>query len=412
MRIGVVLTGDPWQKGGGSTFEQSIANAILTTHSQHHYIFIDQEARLLEQQSRTGAFKNCEYSTLNLSHQRKLTRRLLGKALRLNNFFPQSKKIAKTQLINDRIKQHRFDYLWFLNPQNFNCDLPMAVTVWDLQHRLQPWFPEFNRLSIWPWNDREDHYEANLKRASLIIVGTERGKEEVAHYYSVSHQNILVNPLPVPSESMSTSIAEEQQRYSNLASKIPKNFFFYPAQFWPHKNHVNLLHALGICNQSSACPFHLILTGSDKGNLAHVKEAVLNLGLEKYVWILGFVAREDLAYLYRNAIALVFPSYFGPDNLPPLEAFLFGCPVLASAVEGSHEQLENAALFFNPSKPEEIAKSMLLVAKDRELRDALIDRGHKIASQRTASQYVKKVDMYFNDFAAITRNWSAEYQER
>jgi glycosyltransferase involved in cell wall biosynthesis len=36
---------------------------------------------------------------------------------------------------------------------------------------------------------------------------------------------------------------------------------------------------------------------------------------------LGFVSHEELSALYKNAVALVFPSFFGPDNLPPLEAF-------------------------------------------------------------------------------------------
>ena len=58
--------------------------------------------------------------------------------------------------------------------------------------------------------------------------------------------------------------------------------------------------------------------------------------------------RPELIALYRHALALTFVSYFGPDNLPPLEAFALGCPVITSAIEGVDEQLGNAALYVNP----------------------------------------------------------------
>src|SRR5256885_13294906 len=57
------------------------------------------------------------------------------------------------------------------------------------------------------------------------------------------------------------------------------------------------------------------------------------------VEIRDFAARDEVLALYRTAAALVFPTFFGPDNLPPLEAFAAGCPVLASRVEGADEQL-------------------------------------------------------------------------
>ncbi|MFM6269445.1 MAG: glycosyltransferase, partial [Dolichospermum sp.] len=52
--------------------------------------------------------------------------------------------------------------------------------------------------------------------------------------------------------------------------------------------------------------------------------------------------------LYINAFSLAFMSFFGPDNLPPLEAMALGCPVIASKVSGSEEQLGNNALLVNP----------------------------------------------------------------
>jgi glycosyltransferase involved in cell wall biosynthesis len=53
--------------------------------------------------------------------------------------------------------------------------------------------------------------------------------------------------------------------------------------------------------------------------------------------------------------AKIFLSYFGPDNFPPLEAFVLGCPVIAADVPGAREQIGEAALLFDPSNPSDIA---------------------------------------------------------
>ncbi len=51
-------------------------------------------------------------------------------------------------------------------------------------------------------------------------------------------------------------------------------------------------------------------------------------------------------------------TFFGPENLPPLEAFALKCPVIASNVSGSEEQLGDAAILVNPVNPEEIAQAI------------------------------------------------------
>src|SRR5207249_4800394 len=122
---------------------------------------------------------------------------------------------------------------------------------------------------------------------------------------------------------------------------LRREFLFYPAQFWPHKNHVNLLLALDLLRGSAGVELDLVLTGSDKGNLNHVTKTAVALGLTSQVHILGFVPKADLRELYREAVSLTFASFFGPDNIPPLEAFALGCPVVAAAVPGSEEQLGN-----------------------------------------------------------------------
>ena len=58
-----------------------------------------------------------------------------------------------------------------------------------------------------------------------------------------------------------------------------------------------------------------------------------------------------MASLYKESIALVMPSYFGPTNIPPLEAFNLGVPVLYSDLPGLKDQVGDAALLLDLNKP-------------------------------------------------------------
>ena len=112
-------------------------------------------------------------------------------------------------------------------------------------------------------------------------------------------------------------------------------FLLYPAHFWPHKRHVLALEALSHFHRCH--PEHqdlrLVLTGADKGNLAHVSPSLRHSISTDCVEFKGFVSDSELARLLRTATALLFPSALGNMNLPQLEAALVGTPVITDAAE-------------------------------------------------------------------------------
>ena len=78
--------------------------------------------------------------------------------------------------------------------------------------------------------------------------------------------------------------------------------------------------------------------------MSYVRSHAARLSLEERIKFIGFVGNEEIPELYRQSIALVMPSYFGPTNLPPLEAFQLGVPVLYPDKAGLRDQVGNAAL--------------------------------------------------------------------
>lgn len=276
--------------------------------------------------------------------------------------------------------------------------VPYIANVWDLQHRLQPWFPE---VGVWDvWRTRETHLTHLLQRAAFVLTGTEVGKAEIAGFYGVRPERVRVLPQPTPSFARRMASRDDLR----LPPELPAEYLFYGAQFWSHKNHVNLLMALDRLRRDGLV-LPLVLTGSDKGNKDVVQRAVEHLGLSEQVHFLGFVERDVLAALYRNARMLTFVSCFGPDNLPPLEAMALGCPVIAADVPGAEEQLGDAALITNCLDPASLAEAIRRVHEDDNLRARLVERGHARAAQWTGTDYVRGVFGLLDEIAPFVRTW-------
>jgi glycosyltransferase involved in cell wall biosynthesis len=211
----------------------------------------------------------------------------------------------------------------------------------------------------------------------------------------------MPHPTPRVADIAVETVPSVRQKYG-----ISGDYLFYPAQFWAHKNHVNLLMALELLKSRFDRPLALVLVGADHGNLSHVKAAAQRLGVADRVHFLGFIARADLIELYHQAFALSYVTFFGPENLPPLEAFALGCPVVASEVSGAREQLQDAALFVDPTSPEQIAQAVLRLACEEGLRGNLIDAGRKIARARTPQGFVADALAFLDRFEAVRRCWA------
>jgi len=299
------------------------------------------------------------------------------------------------------VRELGVEFLWFVGPFAHPVDVPYLAIVWDLQHRLQPWFPEV--ASRGEWDDREALYAPHLRRASAVIVGTEAGRSEVERFYQVPSDRIWILPHPTPRFALEPPEGDGKdvlERY-----RIPEGYLLYPAQFWPHKNHANLLLAVQRLRDEDGLVVPLVFPGSDQGSRAHIDRLVARLGLTDQVHFVGFVSQDDLVALYRNAFALAYVSFFGPENLPPLEAFALGCPVMASDVPGAREQLGDAALLADPRRPEHLAQAIRRLHQDAALRQTLVERGRARAVRWTARDFVRGVFAILDEFEPIRRCW-------
>jgi glycosyltransferase involved in cell wall biosynthesis len=391
MRVGVFLELGSPTAGGGYRFQDDVFAAFVAAAqaSQHEFVVVcdaEMAAALAG-----GMPPNVTIRTLTAP--RVPCGELLQRVPLLRRYVARR---VEVQPVPEGV-----DFMWFVGAPGRVAEVPYATVVWDLQHRSHSWFPEVSARG--QWDHRERLYQAVLQRASIVIVGTEVGKSEVILFYGVPAERIIVLPHPTPAFALNAVPAEIdlEKKYGLL-----RPFIFYPAQFWAHKNHVNLLHAVARLRERSDLNLQLALVGSDQGNRAHVEERIRALGLAHQVKMLGFVPQADLVHLYRSCLALTYVSFCGPENLPPLEAFALGCPVIAADIPGAREQLGEAALFVRPEDPEHIAQAIERLAGDADLRQRLIQAGLGRARRFTADDFVRGVLAALDRFEVVRRSWA------
>ena len=92
-----------------------------------------------------------------------------------------------------------------------------------------------------------------------------------------------------------------------------------------------------------------------------------SLGVEDRVRYLGRVSDEDMPSLYTLSRGLVMPTFFGPTNIPILEAWGYEVPVLTSDIRGIKRQAKGAAYLADPKSVASIAEGMRVLLDNKAM---------------------------------------------
>jgi len=432
MNVGIMLSEQLQypEMGGGFTFEAEVLDALLRLRAESPHRF-----HLLGDAAEMPGFlrgTNLPWLTTSLpppppappprpplTAQAKVRRavyRILGVPEPSNESpDPEIALVEKPPIFDfdlyPAVKNASIELVVYLNPWiSPFLDLPYILNLWDLAHRRYPFFPEISLAG--EWETRERFFRMRLQRAAYVITPNACGAQEITYFYQIPEEKVRTLHHPTPSFALKAAAqAATGKALDHLG--ILGDFLFYPAQFWPHKNHLLLLHVLKVLKEKYEYAPQLVFSGSDKplfnyankGNLSFVQERASALSLQNQVIFAGFVSREDLIELYQQALALVFPTFFGPENLPPLEAFALGCPVIASRIPGSEEQFADAALQVDPTEPRAWAEAIQKVRQDASFRASLISKGKDRAASFTSEDFARGLFRIIDEFATYRRTW-------
>ncbi len=265
------------------------------------------------------------------------------------------------------------------------CGRPFAFTLHDLQERH---YPENFGIATRLWRRLANWLL--VRRARRVICESEFVKRDIVRYVGSFGDKIDVIPAP-PTALVRTSVPDAAAVERVRARfGLPGRYLFYPAQFWPHKNHLRLVDAFSmVAGRHPDCT--LVLTGRQCEYYGRVQSRIREAGIEGRVRHIGYVEQDELVALYRGATAMVMPTLYESISIPVYEAFALGCPVCVSNVVALPEQVGGAGLLFDPMSPENMAEKICRLLAEPDLRAELVAKGHRRIGSVTHEQYADRL---------------------
>lgn len=201
-----------------------------------------------------------------------------------------------------------------------------------------------------------------LKYAWAIITDSQSEKEKIIKkYYFVKEKIFAIPQGGFRNEVLKTFDIKE------------KNYLLYVGSLSKKKNFNGFLSALEIIVKKNL-PLKAIAIISQNDIFEEVA-IDLKPEIKERIKIIQQVSDEELMSYYKNAFLFVFPSFHEGAGIPPIEAMGCGCPVICSDIPSLRERCGEAALYFNPYSPEDIAQKIILLWENEELRKNLIKKG-------------------------------------
>jgi glycosyltransferase involved in cell wall biosynthesis len=261
------------------------------------------------------------------------------------------------------------EVMHFTLQNGFLTGLPSIYQPYDLLHEHLPQYFTPYQLK---W--RRTFYGRLSAAARAVVVMSTWVKEDVVARLGVPAEKVLVVPwAPVTEEYPEPREVDLAQARTTL--QLPERFALYPAQTFPHKNHLGLVDAVAQLRQSTGLVLPVVCPGKKSEHFGAIQRRIRALGLDHTVVFPGFVTPLQLRALYKLATCLVFPSLFEGGGMPVFEAYAAELPVACSNVTCLPRQAGGAALLFDPRDPASIAVALERLWTDGEVRQELVRRG-------------------------------------
>ena len=229
-------------------------------------------------------------------------------------------------------------------------------------------------------------------RASKILVPSQEVKSELANEYHLPLEKIVVSY-----EGVDEAIKSDLSPKSVLSKyQIKSPFLLYVGSVYPHKNIERLIEAVKILIANYKLPITLVIVCGRSVFWERLQKTIRQMKAEKLVNLVGFVPNEELAVLYRQASAFVFPSLSEGFGLPGLEAMAQGTPVVASDIPVFREVYGVAAEYFNPLDSHDIAQKIKLVMADKKRREKLVEEGQRQVKKYSWEKMASETLLVYN----------------
>jgi glycosyltransferase involved in cell wall biosynthesis len=276
-------------------------------------------------------------------------------------------------------------------PLSIPKGIKTVVTIHDLIHERYPQFYPFFDRKMYSWK-----FKRACQKADVVVAISEQTKRDIIDFYNIDASKIKVIYQSCHPQFKWSNTSNLAANYFFEKYKLPPNYLLYVGTINERKNLLGLLKVFA--EEGAISSFiNLVIVGNGVGK--YFNEAASFIRKHKIghrihtIPNLDFV---DFPYIYKNALALVYPSFFEGFGIPIIEAMWSGCPVITSEGGCFAEAGGPDSLYVNPHDSTDIGTTICNLTTDNALRERMILRGW---------EYVKKFDE-----KEIGNQWIALYE--
>jgi len=252
--------------------------------------------------------------------------------------------------------------------------VPQCLAVHDLAFLHFPSFIKRSHLLFYK------HYTPKfLNKARMIITVSEFSKQDIISQYKIEADKI--NVVYSAAKDIFQPIENEvKQKIKDKYTK-GKEYFIYAGAIHPRKNLMNLLKAFSAFKKRQQSGLQLILAGRLAWKNESFTKKLQSFKYRNDVILTEYVEEEELVKLIGAAYAMVYPSLWEGFGVPVLEAMNSATPVITSLNSSMQEIAREGALYADANNYLDIADKMMLLYKNENLRNEMIEKGKLIAQQ-------------------------------
>ena len=249
----------------------------------------------------------------------------------INTYWIHSNLINIINSENKKIFEKNSDFMIFLNAHEtvYNLSIKSIINFHDIMHKSHPEYLKKKEIIM-----RNIVYHNSANSSNYIIASSKSMKNEFINFMKIKKNKIV-------------QISEGVEKISNskIKNKKKKNkYFFYPAQFWEHKNHIQLIEEFQKFKLKNKNNVKLYLCGKKKNFYEKIKKFIKIHNIKDVVY-LGTLSANNLKRYYLNCEAVVMPSRYESSSLVILEGISNRKIIIASDIGPNKELLNNFKLY-------------------------------------------------------------------
>jgi glycosyltransferase involved in cell wall biosynthesis len=232
-----------------------------------------------------------------------------------------------------------------------------------------------------------------LKKTKLVVTVSESTKKDIVTFLNYPPEKIHVvhngyDPIAYH--------AAVQNKNHIVSTYGVSNYLLAIGATYPHKNFELLIEAYAELDLSIRNTHPLVIAGGKADYISVLKQLVKSKDLESYILFIGYVPIELMPSLYKEAVALVFPSIYEGFGIPLLEAMATGCPVIVSNSSSMPEVCGSAALYFDPLQKDSLKTSIQALLDNQLMRQNLIKKGIERSKDFSWNKMAEHIHLLFD----------------